>query len=326
MPNGQELIKVLSIDGGGIRGVIPSMVLAEIENKTGKRTAEMFDLMAGTSAGGIITLGLNVRGQNGKPKFSAEQISEIFRNDGPKIFEKKFLKKYGLIDERYDHRPLVDVLRRYMNRRELYKSYTRTLVCSYDIYNRETVFFKSWRDEYNKFRMWEICRATSAAPTYFEPIQLDFAEKQRVLVDGGVFINNPAMSAYTEATRLRNDGVLANKPIILLSIGTGELNAKIPYEKAKNWGILQWVVPILDVVFDGVSDAVDYQLMRVFELTDKDKNKNEYLYSRLQIGLDEDKDDFDDASEENITALENKAKKLVHDNQQEIDKICEIIG
>jgi len=84
MSNGQELIKVLSIDGGGVRGIIPSMVLAEIENKTGERIAEMFDLMAGTSAGGIITLGLNVKGQNGKPKFSAKEISKFFTDDCPK--------------------------------------------------------------------------------------------------------------------------------------------------------------------------------------------------------------------------------------------------
>ena len=140
MPNGQELIKVLSIDGGGVRGIIPSMVLAEIENKTGKRIAEMFYLMAGTSAGAIISLGLNVKGQNGKPKFSAKEISRFFTVDCPKIFKRPLWKRlrsgFGLLDEKYDHGPLVTVLKKYMGETKLKGCKTKTLISTYDILNR----------------------------------------------------------------------------------------------------------------------------------------------------------------------------------------------
>lgn len=321
MPNDKELIKVLSIDGGGIRGIIPAMVLAEIERKTGNKIAEMFDLMAGTSAGGILTLGMNVKDQSGKPKFSAEQISEIFTVDGPKIFKKSLWRRVssigGIIDERYDHRPLVRILKKYMDEKILKNSFTKTLISSYDILNRTPQFFKSWRDEYNKYKMWELARATSAAPTYFTPKKLTIKRKDAVLIDGGVFINNPAVSAHAEALRLRREKKLPNKPIMLISLGTGELTREITYEEAKDWGMIEWVSPILDVVFDGVSDAVNYQLGLIL---DEDR------YFRLQIELDQAMDDFDDASHVNIIALKATAEKLIKNNEKEIDKICSIIG
>jgi patatin-like phospholipase/acyl hydrolase len=78
--------KVLSIDGGGIRGLIPAMVLAEIERRTGKRIAEMFDLVAGTSTGGILALGVTKPGQDGKPEYSAKKLIDLYETEGGKIF------------------------------------------------------------------------------------------------------------------------------------------------------------------------------------------------------------------------------------------------
>src|SRR5215216_5033946 len=78
--------KVLSIDGGGIRGIIPAMVLAEIERRTGKRIAEMFDRIAGTSTGGILALGLTKPGQDGGPEYSAKKLIELYETEGGKIF------------------------------------------------------------------------------------------------------------------------------------------------------------------------------------------------------------------------------------------------
>jgi len=320
MSNGQELIKILSIDGGGVRGIIPSMVLAEIENKTGKRIAEMFDLMAGTSAGGIITLGLNVKGQNGKPKFSAKEISKFFTDDCPEVFKKspwkKFTSGFGLLDEKYDHEPLVTVLKKYMGETKLKSCKTKTLISTYDILNRHPQFFKSWSPSYENHKMREIARATSAAPTYFEPMELKMKHNNAVLVDGGVFINNPAVSAYAEAIRLIKEGKLPKKPILIISLGTGELTRKITYKEAKDWGLIQWVRPVLDVVFDGVSDAVDYQLNLILG-----KGK----FYRFQTKLVEGFDDFDDASNTNIKTLIRLAEALITRRQADINKICQII-
>ncbi len=315
-----EYIKVLSIDGGGIRGLIPALVLAEIEKKTGKRIAEMFDLMAGNSAGGIVTLGLNVKNQNGKPKFSANKISEFFTKDGPKVFEKSLWKRvrsgFGVTDEKYDHDNMITVLKKYMGEKKLKSSITNTLISSYDILNRHPQFFKSWSENYNNHKMREVARATSAAPTYFEPIKLKVKGKNAVLVDGGVFVNNPAVSAYAEAIRLIKEGKLPEKPILVISLGTGELTRRITYQEAKDWGLIQWVKPILDVVFDGVSDAVDYQLDLIL---------GKERFYRFQTRLVEGFDDFDDASNTNINTLIRLAEALIAERRVDIDKICQII-
>ncbi len=317
----QDYIKVLSVDGGGIKGIIPAMVLAEMEDRSNVRIAEMFDLIAGTSAGGIIALGLNVKDSNGCPTHSAKEIIKFFTDDGHKIFNRSLWKRLrsvgGLRDEKYDHEELVRILKKYMGDSTLGSCITETLISSYDIKNRCTQFFKSWKLEHQDYKMWELSRATSAAPTYFEPIELDGA----VLVDGGVFANNPAMCAYAEVKKLQADPkqkqFCSEMPILLVSLGTGEHTRPISYMEARDWGTIEWIRPILNVVFDGVSDAVDYQLKLV-------RGDGDEFY-RFQTKLDKAYDDMDDASMTNVNALKKKAKELISSKGEDIEKICEII-
>ena len=110
-------MKVLCIDGGGIRGLIPALVLAEIERRTGRRTAEMGDFVAGTSTGGILACGLTRAGVDGAPRYSAQELANIYIEEGPRIFHRSLLKRIfsveGWIDERYDDTGLMDALERY---------------------------------------------------------------------------------------------------------------------------------------------------------------------------------------------------------------------
>jgi len=105
------------------------------------------------------------------------------------------------------------------------------MVTSYDIERRKTVFFKSWHSDHSELSCAEASRATSAPPTYFEPVNLQWAEQTATLIDGGVFINSPAVSAYAEACKLFPDD-----PIGMLSSGTGELTRPILYDAAMTWG------------------------------------------------------------------------------------------
>jgi predicted acylesterase/phospholipase RssA len=139
--------------------------------------------------------------------------------------------------------------------------------------------------------------ATSAAPTYFEPV----AVGDETLVDGGVFAINPAMCAYAE---------VAGRLDFLLSLGTGSHTRPLPYKKVKDWGQLEWARPILDVVFDGGQDAVDFQLRSLIDDS----------YVRLQTELVEASDDLDDASEENLAALRREAERLIA--SADIDAVC----
>src|SRR5436305_11953922 len=108
-----ETSAVLAIDGGGIRGIIPAMVLAEIERRAGRPTATMFDLISGTSTGGIIAVALTRPGPDGKPAWSAAQLVELYEQQGPAIFARRpgmLAPLHGIIDERYDAGALESVL------------------------------------------------------------------------------------------------------------------------------------------------------------------------------------------------------------------------
>jgi patatin-like phospholipase/acyl hydrolase len=289
-------MKALAIDGGGIRGLIPALVLAVIEARTGRPVATMVDLIAGTSTGGIIACALT------RPDpMSAEEIAAIYEVDGPSIFDRSAVKiitsANGYLDERYDADGLVGSLQRHLGTTRLAQATTRVLICVYDLQARQALLLRSDSDDVS---MVDAAHATSAAPTYFEPVRLG----ARTLVDGGVFAINPAVFAYVEAA-----------PDLLLSLGTGSHTRPLPYDDVKGWGRLEWAEPIIDVVFDASADAVDAQVTALAG----------ERYLRLQTRLIEASDDLDDASPENLAALRREAERLIAERDADIDRACEIL-
>jgi uncharacterized protein len=287
-------VRILSIDGGGIRGLIPALVLAEIERRCERPAGELFDLVAGTSTGAIIACALT------RPDpLPAARIAQIYVEEGPQIFSRTLLKKItsidGYVDERYDDAGLVASLERHLGGVRLADAEPAVLLTAYDLERRRAVLLR--RDD--DVGMVDAVHASSAAPSYFEPVRVGGA----TLVDGGVFATNPSVLAYAEV-----DGELD----LLVSLGTGEHTRRLPYEDVRGWGRLEWAKPILDVVFDGSADAVDLQLSRL--LGDR--------YVRLQTRLVEASDDFDDASPQNLAALRREAERLIAAHQAELARIC----
>src|SRR5271169_5412336 len=131
------LFTILSIDGGGIRGIIPAMILADIERRTGRRIAEMFDMIAGTSTGGILALGLTVpQEQKGKrPKYEASQLVSFYEADGKEIFHsfwRNVVSLHGLMEERYPAEPIERVLQKYLGEEtRLSQALTEVVITSY---------------------------------------------------------------------------------------------------------------------------------------------------------------------------------------------------
>ena len=290
-------MKVLSIDGGGIRGLIPALVLAEIERRTERRIADLVDMIAGTSTGGILACAL------GKPDpLPAAEIASLYVEEGPKIFDRSLLKQItslgGYLDERYSDKGLVRALERYLGDTAMRAATLPLLLTAYDTEARAIHLLRS-EGEHSDASMVDAAHATSAAPTYFEPVRLDGA----CLVDGGVFATNPALVAYAE---------LRGKLDLLLSLGTGEHTRSLPCEKVKDWGQLEWARPIIDVVFDGGQDAVDMQLRAL--LPDD--------YIRLQTQLEKASDDLDDASSDNLDRLREEAEDLIRTETETIDAVC----
>ena len=314
-------MKVLCIDGGGIRGLIPALVLAEIERRTGRRIAELVDLVAGTSTGGILACGLTRPGPDGAPLYSAEELAGIYVEEGPRIFRRSLLKRVfsveGLVDERYEDDGLNAALDRYLGDARLSDALTDVLATAYDIKDRFAFFFRSARardDPAYDFPLVQVARATGAAPSYFEPAEVTDVAGARTypLIDGGVYAVNPSMCAYADVVAAERAGELE----LMLSLGTGEHTRSYSFEQTRWWGQLEWARPILDMVFDGVADTIEFEAATL--MGDR--------YVRLQTALDEASDDFDDASEENLAALRVEAVQLIAASGEKLDRACAILA
>lgn len=318
-------VKVLSIDGGGIRGIIPAMILEYIETTKGQRIAKLFDLIAGTSTGGILALGLVKPDNDRAPAYSAAQLRDLYEKYGEEIFSRSVWHRVraigNAVEEKYPADGLERILKEYFGNAMLKDAVAKLVVTAYEIERRDPFFFKSSnaaKRPASDFAMWQVARATSAAPTYFEPAKLPSHDGKDyyALVDGGVFANNPAMCAYVEARTLYPDA----DEFLVVSLGTGQLTRRIPYDEAKGWGLLRWAQPILSVVFDGVSDTVDYQLQQLLQ-----PKNGVRRYYRFQSELREGNDDMDDASRTNIRVLKMLAETIIKDHSDDLDRLCDAL-
>lgn len=188
--------RILSIDGGGVRGTFPAAYLTYVEQSTGKRMADHFDLMVGTSTGGIVALALSL----GIP---AANILELYEQHSPRIFPRTgglWRTLRWIAGPKYSNTPLTAALAAAFGTRQLGEAICRVCIPSFnatvnDIWIYKTAHHAKYRHDY-RVQVIDIARATSAAPTYLPPWQ---GESGALHVDGGVWANNPAVVALTEA-------------------------------------------------------------------------------------------------------------------------------
>jgi uncharacterized protein len=298
-------MRILAIDGGGIRGLIPALVLTELESRAHRQVFELFDLIAGTSTGGILACALCAPGA-----LPASELVKLYEDEGPNIFSRSLFQRIrsadGLLDEKYDDAALDRALERFLANKRLKESKPNLIVPSYDTNLPGPYFFKTTDAQASPaddFPLSLVARATAAAPTYFEPVE----SGEKALVDGGVFAANPAMCALAEALN-----TVSPKDVVLVSLGTGERTHQRDFDEVKDWGLVNWARPILDVVFDGASDAANYQLKRVLPAD---------RYWRLQVELTMASDHLDDATEGNLAKLRGHADELIQTRSDDLDRV-----
>lgn len=301
-----KMQRILSLDGGGIRGLVSCHWLAGVEQAltaAGKPgLLKHFDLIAGSSTGALVACGL-------AHGISPDTLAELYRAQRHMIFPNlagrlwsraNRLISDGLSAPRYDGIGIEKVLRKVFGKTTLGQLKAPVLITSYDTISRTPVIFKSFDPKHRDLLVWEVCRASSAAPTYFPAHAMKVEGKNCSLIDGGVVANNPTACAIAEA--LRKDARVDNsRDLVGLSVGTGERTRSIDLDSARSWGALEWAVPIIDVLFDGNTDSVDYIARQLV-------GDGYYrMQAELLIGLD----DLDDTSETNVLGLETLAKEYL---------------
>jgi uncharacterized protein len=312
--------RILSIDGGGIRGVIPAVMLLQIEKIIQKHYQQTifdyFDMFVGTSTGSIIASSL-VAQKN------IQSILEVYRQKGKIIFPYQsrwslqrigLVMQYGISAPKYSNQGLIEVISEQfqdLKFRDISDN-KRLLITSYDTESRQPVIFDNLSQELDvsQITLAEACICSSSAPTFFPAYDLKIGEKRFSAIDGGVVANNPTAYAVAKA-------INAGHPISelqVLSLGTGDPTRPIPLKNAQEWGALEWAIPIIDVFFDGASD-INHSIVK--EIIDDSK------YLRLQFRLkDKDlrlNDDMDDASQENINNLIKATKIFTERNHRVLE-------
>lgn len=247
-------VKVLAVDGGGVRGIIPSHVLVALEDLTDRSVASLFDVIVGTSIGGIGALALSAPGDDGSPKYSAREVLEFFRNRAGQIFPKTSLSWPQSLREleklirlptptqalfgsnreignaRYSADGLRAALTELLGDLTLNEALTDVVIPTYDVRAQHPWFYRSAEVHTGRQQdlpMWKIGMATAAAPTYFPPMQAEDEQgEEQVLVDGGIFANSPAMVGLLEGViRARDLGGTA-RDVMIVSIGTGRVGPR----------------------------------------------------------------------------------------------------
>jgi predicted acylesterase/phospholipase RssA len=241
--------RVLSIDGGGIKGIMPAALLAEIEAISGRPCWEHFDLIVGTSTGGIIALALGL----GIP---AEKILSLYKVHGPDIFRarswlSRFLQNVrGWIGASYSSDPLRQALVQVFGERTLGEARTRVVIPALsavtgDVYLYKTPHHVRLRSDY-RMKAVDVALATSAAPTYFRAHEMP---RSLCMLDGGMWANNPLMVAVVEAI-----SILGQTPsdVRVLSVGCTSQPMRVS-RWMRRGGKIAWARGIADWLLHGQS-------------------------------------------------------------------------
>jgi uncharacterized protein len=271
-----DRFRVLSIDGGGIRGLIAARVIARLEELISeeageeRRMADCFHMFAGTSTGGLLALGLTVPdpANPSRPRLSGADLVELYMSEGPRIFGDtlhKLISLGGWIAPKHSEARLAQALRDRFGEARLREALRELIVTSYDMSEPGPHFFKRWRAREADDRdapIVDVGLSTAAAPTYFPSHGLG----GRALVDGGLFAANPSVAAVVEALKRRDEEPrhLSAGELLLVSLGTGQHETGHAQSQVRRWGRIGWILPrrqdpaLIAAFLDGQSDAADH--------------------------------------------------------------------
>jgi patatin-like phospholipase/acyl hydrolase len=334
-------IKILSIDGGGIRGIIPGVILTYLEKKlqsitqTNGKLGDFFDFIAGTSTGGILACLYLMPGEDGKAKYSANDAVQLYLKEGQNIFARtsyeKVLSLYTFFQPKFGVENLEKQLLQFFGDVKLDQLIKPCLITAYEIVQRNAVLFTSAdaNDVLRNFFVRDVARATSAAPTYFSPANIQSDEGQIFsLTDGGVYANNPSLCAYAEARKTKFKSLFKDelkvdcpsaKDMLILSLGTGTVKKQYHYKDFHRAGAIKWLEPIIDILMSANSETVDFQLTKMYQTLDA-ADCNDYY--RIEPSLFEACSEMDDASAENLEKLKQAGLYYIDKNEALLNEIA----
>lgn len=298
---------VMSFDGGGIRGIFSLKVLDAVIDGLPYPLHRYVDLFAGTSTGGIIALALAIE----KP---IEDVLKLYTEKGNDVFYSSFWHNIkslcGLVDERYGVEKFEPLLQEFYGKDTKLSNITKTdaLAIAFDVTAgtiKELSTFTARKNPQEDINVWLAARCTSAAPTYFEPVDW----QGHAIIDGGVVANNPGEQA---ALLMKQQyGLEVFNTLNTISIGTGTYYDSYTFPELKTWGIAQWAAPISSIMMNAVSNK-SHNNMKTFY-----PSENQYI--RLNTSLKRDIP-LDSITARDVEEIQTAALTYIQNNPQAIDQ------
>jgi patatin-like phospholipase/acyl hydrolase len=319
--NDQRPVRILAVDGGGIRGIVPATILVELQRRLPRPMVEYFDVVAGTSTGGLVASAVCAPGESGGPRYTAEQILEFYIRDCRQIFHRSAwwaLKSLdGLRRPKYPASGIDAFLAARFGDLELRQALKPLVMVSYDLTRRAPWVFSSVlaaEEASRNYLLRDACRASTAAPTYFPAATVQsFAGDSRELVDGGVCANDPVLAAFVVAERLH-----PGRPVLLVSVGTGKFTNPIDGAAAKRWGVAGWAWRLLDLLSDGQSAMSEATVRRLLAASGRADSEYRRLQPDLPAGLGR----MDDTSPQNVAGLERITRDYCASQAAQLDAVA----
>ncbi|KAF3773584.1 putative inactive patatin-like protein 9 [Nymphaea thermarum] len=320
--------RILSIDGGGMKGLVAAQALVHLESRIqahssnpDARIADYFDVVAGTGIGGIFAALILADDGRGRPLYSAAEAVRLVADNSRRMF------KRGLLRRGFSGRSLDAFLAEAFRRPDgdrcpltLRDTLKPLLVPCYDLRTGAPFVF-SRADAAESlsfdFELHRVCRATSATPYLFRPVELASVDGRTecTAVDGGLVMNNPASAAVTHVLHNRRDfpAVRGVEDLVVLSLGNGPLEkGGAGRRERRRWSAENCSAPVVEVVLDGVSDAVDQILTNAFSSCPQNyvRIQASYLPKELDAGMD-------GWSARSVKAFLNAGEKMLQEKSME---------
>lgn len=259
--------KVLSIDSGGVNGVVSLEILCALEKQLNKPISEIFDYFVGSSAGGIIASLLNLKDDNGHPLYKVDDVAKIYKKYMKIIFDKDWYS-FGIFSPIYDRRIMDKIFLDAFKNNTLTNTSKPITLLSFSLNTGKPNIwstFKAQKDPNLDYYLRDAVGATSSAPIFFAP-KTTVKKDGSVMhdIDGGIFDANPLMTGIAELIEINPH--LKKDDILIISIGPGRMNLD-DSEKTNsmlNYGFTGWVMSkpnIVDLIIhaDAISDAIQGQ-------------------------------------------------------------------
>lgn len=304
-------LRVLSIDGGGNRGLIPALWLQQVQKLLGHDVTDHFDVFVGTSTGGVIIAGLNIPDERMEVVSQAygfenpiDGLVDLYQTRGADIFAPRSRFSIGA---KYNHEGLEEILDFFFSDTLMSQLKKPTMVLTYDVGQDNPVLVSSHPTlidhsmmNYVGYRVKHALRGTSAAPTYFDPAYFkDLKGDTHVMADGGVYANNPCLAGLVYALQLFPTYKMHD--IEIVSLSTGWKPTAMDADSVKSWGKIRWAPEIVPMTMSG-SSAAAHAIMSELPVRD---------YYRVEVGLTG-SPAMDDISQKNIASLARDAERTFH--------------